>query len=71
MFTSEQLCFLENKEWYNEIPEAEDIHGIGFKLTAKAPPRAIKAYNEYVATIKNSIKTELKNGKIEIIMRDY
>lgn len=72
MFTSEQLYFLKNREWYEEIDDEDDIYGIGYKLTDKAPPQAVEAYNKYVEILKNSIKAKKdKNGNIVIEMTDF
>lgn len=47
--------FLTNKEWYYK----DEDEGI-YKLTDKAPPEAIKSYNEFYKELENRYYFESK-----------
>lgn len=50
--------FLTNEEWYRENPKYDMFDDLKrepqFLLTKKAPPEAVKSYNEYVELSKHS-----------------
>lgn len=51
--------FLTNKEWYEEVSLEESDRG--FILTDKAPPEAVKSYEEFYND------TEIVDGDVYII----
>ncbi len=50
--------FLTNEEWYRENPKYDMFDDLKrepqFLLTEKAPPEAVKSYNEYIEFTKQS-----------------
>lgn len=51
--------FMTNKEWYRENDDPNDPnYPFGFKLTDKAPPEAVKSFEEYNEQMKSNTKND-------------